>query len=176
MFPPKIETARLVLRKPVPSDADAIFGAYAQDPEVTRYLLWKPHATVQVTRQFIRERIASWGGTGAFPYVIVRNESPDAIGMLELRVAEFRASFGYVLARPYWGSGLMSEALSAVVPLVLAQPSIYRVDATCDVENRASARVLEKAGLTREGRLRRYMVHPNISAEPRDSFLYAITR
>jgi RimJ/RimL family protein N-acetyltransferase len=44
------------------------------------------------------------------------------------------------------------------------------------VENIASARVMEKAGMAREGLLRRYVVHPNISAEPRDAYLYAVVR
>ena len=48
--------------------------------------------------------------------------------------------------------------------------------ATCDAENNASARAMEKAGLTREGMLRRYIVHPNVSSEPRDSYMYAVTR
>ena len=176
MFPPKIETERLILRKPVPSDADTIFRTYAQDAEVTRYLLWKPHESVEVTRRFVGDCIDRWGATGSFVYVIERNEGAELIGGIDLRVADHRGSFGYVLARPYWGRGFMTEALRAVVALMLAQPTLYRIDATCDVENKASARVLEKAGLTREGRLGRYMVHPNVSAEPRDSFLYAITR
>jgi ribosomal-protein-alanine N-acetyltransferase len=48
--------------------------------------------------------------------------------------------------------------------------------AVCDVENVASARVLEKAGLLWEGTLRRYILHPNVSPEPRDAHLYARTR
>ena len=56
------------------------------------------------------------------------------------------------------------------------QPDIFRVQAICDVENIGSARVMEKAGMVREGLLRRYVVHPNISDEPRDAFLYAIVK
>jgi ribosomal-protein-alanine N-acetyltransferase len=45
--------------------------------------------------------------------------------------------------------------------------------AVCDVDNLASARVLEKAGMGREGRLRRWVLHPNVSAAPRDCWCYA---
>ena len=41
-----------------------------------------------------------------------------------------------------------------------------------DVENTALARVLEKVGMAREGILRRYIIHPNISSEPRNCFMY----
>jgi len=96
--------------------------------------------------------------------------------MIEIRPNGHRADFGFVLARAYWGKGLMPEAISALVKITLAQPSIYRMEATCDFDNKASARALEKAGLSREGLLRRYIIHPNISPEPRDSLLYAITK
>ena len=70
----------------------------------------------------------------------------------------------------------MPEAIAAIVKLTLAHPAIYRMAATCDVENKASARALEKSGFSREGLLRKYIIHPNISAEPRDSLLYALTK
>ena len=83
---------------------------------------------------------------------------------------------GYVLARPYWGKGYMTEVLCAIIEWALAQPDIFRVQAVCDVENIASARVMEKAGMTREGTLRRYVSHPNLSNEPRDAYIYAAVK
>ena len=70
----------------------------------------------------------------------------------------------------------MSEAAGAVLREALAQPQVFRVDAVCDVANGASARVLEKIGMQYEGVLRRYIVHPNVSDEPRDVRMYAATR
>lgn len=176
MLPASVETKRLLLRKPLPEDADAVFEAYAQDREVTRYLVWRPHPSVETTREFIAHCRRLWESAKAFPYVITRKGDGGLLGMIELRPDGHRAEFGFVLARRFWGQGLMTEAASAVVAIALAQPSIFRVAATCDVENRASARVLEKAGLSREGLLRRNIIHPNISPQPRDSLLYAITR
>ncbi len=68
----------------------------------------------------------------------------------------------------------MVEALEPVVGWWLSQPTVFRVWATCDVDNRGSARVLEKSGFQLEGTLRRWELHPNISEEPRDSLCYAI--
>jgi [ribosomal protein S5]-alanine N-acetyltransferase len=53
---------------------------------------------------------------------------------------------------------------------------VFRIGAVCDVENIGSARVLEKSGFVREGLLRRWLLHPNISDEPRDCFSYACVR
>jgi [ribosomal protein S5]-alanine N-acetyltransferase len=70
----------------------------------------------------------------------------------------------------------MPEALTEVAQWAMRQDSIWRIGAYCDVENRASARVMEKAGLQREGILRHWIIHPNISAEPRDCLSYAMVR
>jgi [ribosomal protein S5]-alanine N-acetyltransferase len=82
----------------------------------------------------------------------------------------------YSLARAYWRQGYATEAAGAVVAWAVSNPDIYCVWAVCDVENTASARVLEKLGLTREGVLRRWLRHPNISPEPRDCYVYARVR
>ena len=67
----------------------------------------------------------------------------------------------------------MTEAVCAVADWALAQADIHRVWAVCDIENRASARVLEKAGMTREGVLRGWSLHPNAGGTPRDCWCYA---
>ena len=60
----------------------------------------------------------------------------------------------------------MTEALTEIVRWALAQPAIFRIGAVCDVENVRSARVMEKAGLIREGVLRRFLIHPASIASP----------
>ena len=70
----------------------------------------------------------------------------------------------------------MTEVLTEVVSWAMRQPSIFRIGALCDVENIGSARVMEKAGLVREGILRRWLMHPNVSDEPRDCLSYARVR
>jgi RimJ/RimL family protein N-acetyltransferase len=96
--------------------------------------------------------------------------------MIEMRIDRFRADFGYAIAKPYWGNGYTTEAAKIIIQWALKQESIYRVWAICDVENLASARVMEKAGMQKEGILRRFTIHPNISAEPRDCYCYAIVK
>jgi RimJ/RimL family protein N-acetyltransferase len=83
---------------------------------------------------------------------------------------------GYVLERAHWGMGLMTEVVAAVRDAAFADPDIHRFQALCDVENLASARVMEKAGMVREGTLRNYEIHPNRSEAPRDCWMYAVVR
>ena len=171
-----IQTERLLLRKPCADDAPAIFETYAQDPKVTRYLVWKPHKNVQETEQFLLACGQLWRTGKDFAYIITLKENDKLIGMFGLHPMNLKIEVGYALARPHWGKGYMTEALCAMIDWAFTQPNIFRVQAFCDVENIASARVMEKAGMTREGLLRRYVLHPNISDEPRDAYLYAIAR
>jgi RimJ/RimL family protein N-acetyltransferase len=157
-------------------DAEAIFHGYATDPEVTRYLVWQPHKSLADTRAFLRACMDDWRAQSRFPWAITRESDGNSIGMIDLRPAGHMAEVGYVLARGEWGKGYMTEALTAVVEAALALPGIYRVSAVCDVENVASARVMEKAGLLREGVLKRYLLHPGMGGEPRDAFCCARTR
>ena len=66
----RIETARLVLRRPGGADAEAIFSSYASDPEVTRYLAWPRHLTIEATRRFLEFSDDEWTRWPAGPYVI----------------------------------------------------------------------------------------------------------
>lgn len=174
--PEQIETLRLHLRPPTLQDAEWIFHRYTQDHDVAKYMVWRPHQDIEETLIYLRRCLTNWENETAFTWVLARKDNGELLGMVEIRVQDWKADVGYVLKKAAWGNGYMPEALSAVVQWALSQPSIYRVWAVCDVDNAASARVLEKVGMQREGVLRRWIVHPNISAEPRDSLCYAIVK
>ena len=171
--PDAFATERLWARRPRLDDAAAVLAAYGADPAATRYLTWAPHASVDTLRDYLRLTIADWGTGAGFRYELCLRGSDDPVGSLHLRPEGSRLALGYVLARPLWGRGLMAEALRFGIDWALAQPGLYRAYAICDVENPASARVMEKAGMAREGILRRYHVCPNLSPEPRDCLMYA---
>jgi len=175
-FPRFIETPRLALRAPHLSDAEGMFASYTQDADVARYMVWQPHASAEATRDFIAGCVAQWNAGSPYPYIITLKSSGRLIGMLEARPSAHIVNIGYVLARQHWGQGLMVEAIQAFTALSLRLPGVFRVEATCDVDNRPSARALEKSGFLLEGQLARHTVHPNISAEPRDCFIYAACR
>ncbi|MSU71119.1 MAG: N-acetyltransferase [Opitutus sp.] len=74
------------------------------------------------------------------------------------------------------GYGFAAEALTFLVEWALAQSTIWRAWAFCDVENPGSVRVMEKAGMVREGVLRRWHVCPTLGPEPRDCIVCAKVR
>ena len=178
MNPPElIDTPRLRLRKPRPADASLVFASYAQDPEVTRYLTWHPHKSVSDAHAAMERRLAGWQSGADFSWLLwTRDVSEELIGSVSARPDGHRMDLGYVLARSHWGRGLMTEAVRAVVDWAFSEPSIFRVWAVCDTDNPASTRVLEKSGLQREGVLKQWAVHPNVSEIARDCYSYAKTR
>ena len=173
LLPAVLETRRLRLRKPIATDAARIFSAYGQDLDVAHYMIWRPHREVEQTVEFIRGCLESWEGEDRLPYVIVHHGHDEPIGMLDARLHGHMADIGYVLAKNEWGHGLMPEAIEALVSRLSSSAGVYRVQATCDVDNRASRRTLEKSGFKQEGLLERHTIHPNISPEPRACYMYA---
>ncbi|MEM7168839.1 MAG: GNAT family N-acetyltransferase [Pseudomonadota bacterium] len=175
--PETFTTAGLTLRRPRLEDAGAVFRNYATDPQVVRYLCWRLHESEADTLEFLQFCERAWQEEIAFTYAIEPlADSTGPIGMIDMRFERGQVHFGYVLGRLFWGQGIMSEALTCLVDWSLAQASIWRAAAYCDVENLGSARVMEKAGMVREGLLRRYAVHSNVSPDPRDCYLYAKVR
>jgi len=177
--PETFTTERLVARLPRVEDAEAVFAAYASDPVVTRYLSWRYYTEVEPLRKFLQGVGRMWEtgeGGGHYGWMLCLRGTDEPIGSIGVGLGLHGAALGYVLGRAYWGRGLMTEAVRYVSAWALAQPPLFRVWAFCDAENPASARVMEKAGLLREGLLRRWHVCPTISPEPRDCLIYAKVR
>jgi [ribosomal protein S5]-alanine N-acetyltransferase len=174
--PERIETARLVLRRPARSDAEAIFRRYSSDAEVTRYLSFPRHVSLDQTRAFLAWSETEWESWPAGPYLLESRTDGTLLGSTGLSFeSPQRATTGYVLARDAWGQGYATEALGAIVATT-ERLGVRRLQALCHPEHRASWRVLEKCGFTREGTLRLYAELPNLSpGEPSDLLCYSRT-
>lgn len=158
-------------------DGPAIFAAYASDPATTRYLSWPPYERMEPLTAFLRECVAQWEkGTGPFAWVLCLKGTDVPIGSIGVSLDGGKALFGYVLGRKFWGHGFAAEALTHLVEWALAQATIHRAWAFCDTENPASVRVMEKAGMTREGVLRRWHTCPTLGPAPRDCIVCARVR
>jgi len=175
-----LHTQRLRLRAPQPGDEHAAFDGWAQDPEVLRYLGWRPHAALADTRAQLAWDQARWLKRSAWTWLLSARGG-SVIGMVQLVPQRLdgpplHLRLGYLLARPHWGRGLMREAVAAVVAEAFAQSPAWRVDALCDVDNHASSRLLQRLGFAHEGVLRRHSLHPNLGDAPRDVSVHARLR
>ena len=176
LAPPELlETPHLILRRIGEDDAEAIFENYASDPEVTRYLSWPTHTSIDHARDYTRYGVKAWEEGTEYIWIIEREG--ELLGGLSFGVRGHRAILGYVLRRDAWNQGFMTEAVGTLVDWLQKEPSIQRIEARCAIDNPASARVLEKLGLEHEGVLRAYWILPNLSQDPQDLHMYArVTR
>jgi RimJ/RimL family protein N-acetyltransferase len=168
----KINTKRLTLREITQEDFQGIHD-YASDPETVKYMPFGPN-TEEETREFIRRNMKRQKEEPRTDYGfgIILKEENSFIGACGIHsVTEIQASIGYILNRKYWGKGYATETARALVNYLFEELDVHRVFATCDPDNHASIRVLEKVGMRLEGRLRENVI---IHGEYRDSLVYGI--
>jgi RimJ/RimL family protein N-acetyltransferase len=157
-----VTTARLVLRRPLTSDAAAIFTRYSSDPEVTRYVGWPTHKTVDDARAFLAFSDDQWDRWPAGPYLVCARGDGALLGSTGLMFETLHTAMtGYVLAADAWGRGYATEALAAMVD-VAGAISVNRLYALCHARHRASAHVLEKCGFVLEQTRRAHAEFPNL--------------
>lgn len=169
----RIVTDRLVLERARPAHAEDVFEAYARDPEVTRLLLWTPHATVEETRAFLEEKEEEWEAGEGFRWAIRERDGPGpVVGMIGIHPGGGLDQLGFVLARERWGRGYVTEALRAVLAEASGRLGMPEVRATVHPENHGSMRVMEKAGMRRSGFAARHHVLPNLGPEPVGCYCY----
>ena len=161
--PETIKTDRLLLRKPSIEDASDIFERYASDAEVTHYLAWPTHKSLDDTHAFLEFSDTEWDRWPAGPYLICSLADGGLLGSTGLAFeVPFRATTGYVLARDSWGQGFATEAVLAMRRMA-ADLGVQRLYAMCHPEHWPSRRVLEKGGFSFEGTLRRFSEFPNLN-------------
>jgi ribosomal-protein-alanine N-acetyltransferase len=169
-----VRAERLVLRNFEETDWEAVH-AYASDPEVVQYMDWGPN-TEEETKQFVQRAIANQKEQPRRTYTlaIVLKSDNKLIGGCGIEVSNpdnQEGWIGYCLNRNFWGQGYATEAAKTLLKLSFNRLKLHRVFATCDPANVASAQVLEKVGMQREGHLRE---HKRAKGKWRESLLYAI--
>jgi RimJ/RimL family protein N-acetyltransferase len=172
--PERLATERMVLYRLTRDHVPAIFEGWAQDELVTRYLHWRPHADESETLAHAERCEAQWADGSRYTWILEEQATARIIGSIAAHDSGHRVGLGYVVARDRWGEGFASEAVEPVSRWFLRRPGTFRLWAVCDVDNPASARVLEKAGFRLEGTLRNWMTHPNVSDVPRDALCYSL--
>lgn len=176
-MPATLDTARVHLRAPVITDADELFVCLG-DAEATRYMVWPRAEDIGDARYFLDDITAGWAAGDDYSYALVERTGGAVIGLAGCQFSDEGAELGFILRPDRWGEGLAHEAIAAVLAAAWDMLDLYRVWAVCDVDNAAAARVLEKLGMTHEGRLRRRSARPNLDTAdgPRDDDLYALVR
>lgn len=150
----RLETDRLILRPFIPEDDAPMFRNWASDPMVTRYLTWSHHTDASVTRESIERWIERYREPSYYHWAIELKSLGEPIGSISgVRIDEGTCSveIGYCIGRPWWGQGLVAEAVRALMAFFFDQVGVQRVMACHHPDNPNSGRVMQKCGMTYDG-------------------------
>lgn len=153
----KLETDRLILRQFVSGDAANMFYNWASDSEVTKYLTWLPHQSIEDSKAYIASLIAAYPRTDTYNWGIELKEIEQVIGSISVVRLDDNAEsahIGYCIGKPWWNRGITSEAFSAVIRYLMNDVKANRIDSRHDPRNPYSGKVMEKCGLRYEGTMK----------------------
>lgn len=157
-----IETKRLLMRRFMDGDAGYIYKNWANDPIVTEHLSWKAHDNLEVTEQILSLWIREYNSNEYYNWAIVSKDIKQPIGSISVvnfNEVSKKCEIGYCLSRKYWNKGIMTEALIGIIEFLFNQIGFNRVQAYHHIDNPASGRVMIKAGLKYEGRLKQFTIN-----------------
>ncbi len=145
-----IKTGRLILRRYEITDAQDMFRNWVTDPEASRFWSWEPHKGIEETKALLRGWIAQYDDPDTYQWAIVFRQNMQAIGYIYLteidHVAQ-SASVHYLVSRAYWGKGVATEALGAVLTYAFASIGAKRIHTRHHADNPASGAVMRKCGM-----------------------------
>ena len=159
--PPSLRTERLVLRRMRRDDRDDMYE-YASNPAVTQYLLWEPHTDRHYTARYLSYVQSRYRAGEFFDWAIIDSSSSKMIGTCGFCAIDFdnsSAEVGYVLNPAFWHLGIATEALSEVIRFGFSVLGLNRIEAKYILENTASLRVMQRAGMMLEGISRSALLH-----------------
>ena len=151
----RIETKRLILRSPKESDAEPMFSNWANDPEVTKYLTWNPHESVEVTKMIVSRWLKEEEDPKTVRFVITIKGNDEPVGTIDVvGYHDGDPEIGYCLSRKLWGQGYMTEACQAVMDYLFSLGH-KRILIDAAEENAGSNRVIAKCGFRFVGKERK---------------------
>ncbi|UYM03403.1 GNAT family N-acetyltransferase [Solicola gregarius] len=162
----EIRGSRVTLARFRTSDFDAVH-AFASDPVVCQFTTWGPN-TAEDTHAFIAEATARMND-GYLLAVVLDEDVVGSAAVWTTSQGDRTGEFGYTIRRDCWGRGLGTEAATLLMRLGFDRLGLERLAATCAPDNIGSIRVLEKAGLRREGLLRGHVL---LRGQRRDSLVF----
>ncbi|MCZ8494483.1 GNAT family N-acetyltransferase [Priestia sp. Y58] len=155
---PVIKTKRLILREIITEDAGNILK-YLSDKEVMKHYGLEPFTTVEDASKEIAWYKSILSGKSGIRWGITLKEQDDIIGscgFLNRVHGHYRAEIGYELSKDYWGNGIASEALGAVIKYGFTHLNLRRIEALIEPANVSSQNLIKNHGFVKEGLLRSY--------------------
>lgn len=152
-----LETERILLRKFQLTDAEDMFKNWGSDDEVTKYLSWPTHKSLDTTKALMAHWCNGYSQDNFYQWAIVLKDIDEVIGSVSLMSPNdnlMSSSLGYCVGKAFWGKGLVTELTKEILRFGLEEVNFQRIEARHHLDNPASGRVMEKCGMKYEGTLR----------------------
>ena len=153
-----LETDRLILRRFKIEDAEAMYKNWACDTEVTKYLTWPAHSSVDVSKGILQQWIVDYNSDDSYNWAIILKENGDypigSIGVVDKNEKVNMVHIGYCIGKSWWNKGITSEALGALIKYFIEEVGVNRVESRHDPNNTNSGKVMIKCGMKYEGTMR----------------------
>ncbi|MBU5478437.1 GNAT family N-acetyltransferase [Eubacterium sp. MSJ-13] len=153
----RLETDRLLLRPFRIEDAKDVFDNWASDDEVTKYLTWPTHSSVEMSRSYMEFCINGYNEKNVYQWGIELKNSHELIGNISVvKIIDEIDSMelGWVIGRKWWGNGYTAETAERLLKFLFTEVGANRICARHDINNPNSGRVMQKIGMRYEGTLR----------------------
>lgn len=153
----QLETPRLILRQFQLSDTSAMYYNWASDAEVTKFLTWPCHSSLQVSENILTDWISQYDDKTYYQWAIALKEIGEPIGSIAVVSQQENirmVHIGYCIGKKWWGKGIVPEALSAVIDFFFCKVGINRIECRHDLNNPNSGKVMQKCGMKHEGTMR----------------------
>jgi ribosomal-protein-alanine N-acetyltransferase len=154
----KLESERLVLRQFTINDAELVYNNWTNDNDVTKYLTWKSHENIDITKDVLKNWISNYAKENFYQWAIVLKEINEPIGSISVvkQDDEIRmVHIGYCIGKKWWHRGITSEALEIIIRYFFEDVGVNRLESRHDPRNQNSGKVMEKCGMKYEGTMRR---------------------
>lgn len=139
-----LEDEKIILRHIRENDTQSIYDNWASDPEVSKYVMWDTHQSIEDTKQIVNYWLDQYKQGKYYRYGIVLKENNELIGMIDVAYYENDVPvIGYNLARKYWNNGYMTSALGLLCDQ-LFKDGYKQIKVEAIADNIASNRVIEK--------------------------------
>lgn len=169
-----LETERVYLRVFIESDWVGVHN-YASQEQVSEHQTWEPNSKEE-SKEFVNQILddSQKMPRTRFIFAIVHKEDEAMIGSGEINIRSFNNKTGeisYIFNHDYWGKGIATEVAKIIIEFGFSELNLHRIYATCALKNISSKKVLEKSGMSFEGRMRETLL---LKEGWRDSLLYSV--
>lgn len=145
-------TNRLKLRRYQQGDQQQMHDNFLSDTKVTEHVNWESHTNLKMTEDFLQMHLEKYNEINFYGWAIEMNGKViGSIGAFHIDDTIKSCEIGYSLGSKYWGQGIITEAVTAVLDFLFREVEFNRITASYNEENIASGKVMKKVGMSYEG-------------------------